>query len=231
MTTDKLVAVLMLTATMMLPTGCGGVNNALTSKKQTVEYYRIYNLATDAGKQAVGKAASDGLGRNTSNINTTMPIPASAELPEKPGRFKITDPMAGTKLGALASMSGGLGFKTAECEGAAWTAKAVRTVSGSNTLNLSTCLFQYKGGYHLDMYATFTKVEGGLSEISRQMAYAAVGTPEEWVEKTFNDVLLKIREQTGAEITYLEGYPEPGPLPWLDQGDRAGQPASPKPGT
>ena len=70
------------------------------------------------------------------------------------------------------------------------------------------------------MYATFTKVEGGLSEVSRQMAYAAVGTPEEWTEKTFNDVLRLIREQTGAEITYLEGFPEPGPLPWHDQGVR-----------
>jgi hypothetical protein len=216
MAINKITALLLAAATM-LPSACGGVNNALASKKQSVEYYRIYNVATSATKQMIAKAATEGLGQNTKDINTAMPIPASAEPPEKPGRFKAVNPLAGTKLGALAAVGGGLGMKMAECDSAAWTAKAVRQISGSNTLNLWTCLFQYKDGYHLDMYATFTKVEGGLSEVSRQMAYAAVGTPEEWTEKTFNDILQLIREQTGAEITFLEGFPEPGPLPWHDK--------------
>ena len=110
------------------------MNNTLASKKQNVEYYRIYNIATTASKQTVAKAATDGLGQNTKDINTTMPIPASAEPPDRPGRFKVVNPLAGTKLGALATVGGGFGMKMADCEGAAWTGKAVRQISGSNTL-------------------------------------------------------------------------------------------------
>lgn len=208
-------------------TGCGGVSNALSDKKHSVEYYRIYDLKTQASKQVLGKAASDGLGQNTGKVSTTSPIPTSAEVPEKAGRFKVVDPLAGTKLGQLAASSGGFGLRMAECEGAVWTAKAVRTITGSNQLNLWTCLYPYKDGYHLDMYATFAKVEGGLGEITRQMAYAATGTPEEWTEKTFTDVIRQIHQQTGAAITYVEGYPDPGPLPWHDGGSQpAQQPSS-----
>ncbi|MFS2014473.1 hypothetical protein ACCD06_32095 [Azospirillum sp. CT11-132] len=201
--------------------GCGGTNNALATKQQQVEYYRIFDLKTNAGRQVIAKAATDGLGQNTGTINTAMPIPASAEPPEKPGRFKVVNPLAGSRLGMLAAAGGGLGMKMADCDGAVWTGNAIRKVSNSNSLNLWACLYPYKGGYHLDMYATFTKVEGGLAEISRQMAYAAVGTPEEWTEKTFTDVIRQIHDQTYADITYLEGYPDPGPLPWHDQGSRA----------
>ncbi|MBF0333603.1 MAG: hypothetical protein HQL38_15600 [Alphaproteobacteria bacterium] len=214
-------AVITLTATLG---GCGGVNNALVQKRQSVEYYRIYDIKTNANKQALAKAASDGLGRNTASVSTAMPIPVSAEVPEKPGRFRIADPLAGSKIGALAASGGGIGIKVADCDGAIWTARANRNTAGSTALNLWACLYQYKGGYHLDMYAVFTKIEGGLYEVSRQMAYAAVGTPEEWTEKTFSDVVREIGEQTGAQTIYLEGHPDPGSLPWHDRG---GQPATP----
>ncbi len=104
----------------------------------------------------------------------------------------------------------------ATCEGASWTAKAERRVSGSNNLILTACLFQYKDGYHLDLYAVFTKQEGGLFQISRDMAYAMVGTPEEWTEKTFLDIVRSISANTGAEIVLLEAQPELSGTPWLD---------------
>ncbi len=54
-------------------------------------------------------------------------------------------------------------------------------------------------------------------QISRSMASAMVGTPEEWTEKTFLDIVRSIREKTGAEVAYLEGEPEMSGTPWLDQ--------------
>ena len=119
-------------------------------------------------------------------------------------------------MAALAAGGGGLGFRMATCEGAVWTAKAQRTVSGSNNLNLTACLFQYKGGYHLDMYAVFTKAEGGLMQISRDMANAMVGAPEEWTEKTFLDVVRNINKAIAADVTLLEAQPEISGTPWLD---------------
>ena len=70
----------------------------------------------------------------------------------------------------MAGGAGGLGFRMATCDEASWTAKAQRQVAGSNNLNLTACLFQYKDGYHLNLYAVFTKQEGGLMQISRDMA-------------------------------------------------------------
>lgn len=201
-----------------LISGCGTVNNALVDKTKTVEYYRIFDIKTAAARKVVTQAASNGLGRNVGDAQEATPIPSSADLADKPGRFKLINPFEGSKFAALASGGGSLGIKVATCEGAVWTAKAQRNVSGSNNLNLTACIFQYKDGYHLDVYAVFTKKEGGIMQLSRSMANAMVGTPEEWTEKTFLDIVRSIREKTGAEVAYLEGEPELSGTPWLDQG-------------
>jgi len=197
-------------------TGCGTANNYLAQKRQTVEYYRIFNIKTTADRQTIAKAASNGIGRNVNNAQEATPIPSSADIPEKPGRFKLVNPLEGSKLAALAGGTGSLGIRMATCDGAVWTAKAERRGGDSNNLNLSACLFQYKDGYHLDLYAVFTKQEGGLFQISRDMAYAVVGTPEEWTEKTFLDIVRSIHANVGAEIVLLEAQPQISGTPWLD---------------
>jgi len=199
--------------------GCGTFNNYVAAKKQTVEYYRIFDIRTTADRKTVAKAASNGIGRNVNNAQEATPIPSSADIPEKPGRFRLINPLEGSKLGAFAGGVGSLGLRMATCDGAVWTAKAVRSISGDSNLNLSACLFQYKGGYHLDLYAVFTKQEGGLLQISRDMAHALVGTPEEWTEKTFLDTVRSIHASVDAEITLLEAQPEISGTPWLDSID------------
>jgi len=201
-------------------TACGTINNALVEKNKQFEYYRIFDIKTDANRNVVANAASKGLGKNVSSANEARPIPTSSTLPEIPGRFQVTEPFKGTAFGALAAQGGGsLGMKMATCEGAVWTANATKNVTNSFNLNLTACLFQYAQGYHLDMYAHFLKQEGGLMQLSRSMANAMVGTPEEWVEKTFLDVVREINTQTNAEISFLEGYPEIQGTPWLDSGE------------
>jgi hypothetical protein len=66
------------------------------------------------------------------------------------------------------------------------------------------------------MYGTFTKEEGGLMQVSREMASAMVGTPEEWTEKTFLDVIRSIKQGTGAEVRLIEGQPDIKGTPWND---------------
>lgn len=201
--------------------GCGTLNNALAEKKKSVEYYRIFDIKTNAGRDAVIDAGGKGLGMNVGNANEARPIPSYQELPTTPGRFKVVDPLAGSKLAAFANAGGGLGMKMASCEGAIWTANARKDVNNSFELGLTTCLFEYKDGYHLDMYAHFTKEEGGLMQISRSMANAVVGTPEEWAEKTFLDVIKTIKQDTNAEVKFLEGYPKISGTPWLDSNKEA----------
>lgn len=203
--------------------GCGAVNNTLLEKRKGVEYYRIFDIKTSADRNVVSDAASNGLGKNVNNAKEVRPIPESAVLPETPGRFKLENPLKGTRLGAFAGGAGEIGYKVATCEGAVWSANARRTIAGQSNLDISACLFQYAQGYHLDLYANFTKIEGGLKEVSRKMASAVVGTPEEWTEKTFLDIVREIRKQTGAEVILIEGYPKLSGTPWLDTGEQIKQ--------
>jgi hypothetical protein len=212
--------VIVVASTLFL-SGCSTTGNPLARKTSVVEYYRIFDIQTNAGKQAVAKAASIGLSRNVNNATEANPIPTGAELPEKSGRFKLINPLAGTPMAAMVALSGGgaIDFKIAVCEGAAWSAKARRQIAGSNRLDITLCLFQYAKGYHLDMYGMFVKEEGGLMQLSRNMAAAMVGTPEEWTEKTFLDVVRSIKALPGTEVTLLEAQPEIAGTPWLDTGE------------
>lgn len=201
---------------------CGTVNNMLAEKTKTVEYYRIFDIKTSASKEAVVKAASDGLGRNVNKTQEATPVPATGEIPEKPGRFTLVNPLQGSKLAALANAGGSIGLRVATCEGAVWSATALRDVERSR-VSLTACLFQYKEGYHLDLYAVFIKHEGGANiskRLGEAMAYAAVGTPEQWTEKTMLDVVRSIQLATGAKVTFVEGQPAFAGLPPMD--DRAG---------
>lgn len=209
---------LTITALSLTLGGCGTVNNALSTKTKTVEYYRIFDIKTQADRNLVADSASNGLGKNTSSANESRPIPTSNTPPHKPGRFSLTNPFEGTKLAAFASASGASGFKVAICKDAAWSANANRNITGQSNLKLTACLFQYTQGYHLDLYATFTKQQGGLKELGRQAAAKMVGTPEQWTEKTFLDIVRQIRADTGAEIKLLEGYPKQQGTPWMDRG-------------
>lgn len=201
--------------------GCGTTNNLLANKSKTVEYYRIFDIKTTASKQTVIDAASNGLGRNTNNIQEETPISNTTNLPDSPSRFKIINPLAGSNLGTLASMAGGnLYLKTATCDGAIWIARAKRDIANSSNLNVTLCLYQYKSGYHLNQYGVFNKQEGGLMQISRSLAYSVVGTPEAWTEKAFLDVVRNIQKVTGAKITLLEAQPKIQGTPWLDNYDK-----------
>jgi hypothetical protein len=187
--------------------GCStGDGNMFATKDKTVEYYRVFDIKTDAAGQAVAKAATDGLNRNISNA--AMATPSNSEVQDQPGHFKMADPAAtapGTPV-----------VRGPSCEGASWTAKAEPRVTGGANMNMVACLFPYKGGYHLDMYAVFDKKEGGLLEWPRRMTGRLMGTPEKWTEKAMIDVVRAIHESTGAQVAVVEAKPEVAGTPWID---------------
>ncbi|HRH76847.1 MAG TPA: hypothetical protein PK129_05815 [Cellvibrionaceae bacterium] len=210
----KFIAPLILGCALL--TACGTTNNVLATKTKTIEYYRIFDIKTTAQLADVITAASNGLGRNVNNADEATPIPDSSELPDKPGRFKLVNPLAGSNLAAFAGGAGSIGIKVATCDGARWTAKAQRDTGGNGDLQLSACLYPYKGGYHLDLYAVFSKQEGGISQLARSTTYSLVGTPEQWTEKTFNDIVRMIKAKTKSDISLVEALPAVSGTPWLD---------------
>ena len=204
-------------------TACSAVNSTLAERSEAIEMYHIYDVKTNADTATIARAASDGLAANTNNVQTAMPLQIGKVVPNVPGRFSIDDVAAGLSgqnsamLKMLSNQSGGLGIKVANCADAVWTSKAVRSISGSNNLTLYTCVYKYRSGYNVDMYAVFTKQSGGLYQLVREGANALAGTPEEWVNKTIIDTIRSIERASGARAVHLEGQPELGPLPAADK--------------
>jgi hypothetical protein len=190
--------------------GCssnGGVDS-LASRDTTVEYYRVFDIKTEAAAATVAKAASEGIGRNVKDARVTTP--AGVQVTDLPGRFKIADPGSAAPGTAV--------DKGPSCDGAAWTAKAAPKVRGGDNMNLVACLFPYKSGYHLDMYAVFTKQEGGWLTWPRRVGGMVLGTPEKFTEATMMDLVRAIREGTGANVSLVEAKPELAGTPWLEPG-------------
>jgi hypothetical protein len=198
--------------------GCAspGGSNAFASHDTTVEYYRVFDIKTDASAETVAKAATDGLGRNIKEAQVSAP--SGVQVTDLPGHFKIVDPTSvppGTAVD-----------KGPSCDGAAWTAKATPKVRGSDNMNVVACLFPYKSGYHLDMYAVFTKPEGGWLSWPRRVGGMVMGTPEKFTERTMMDLVRAIREGTNANVSLVEAKPNLAGTPWLEPGTESGKAAA-----
>jgi hypothetical protein len=195
--------------------GCStvGCNNPLASRSTTVEYYRVFDIRTDAPAQSVAKAATDGINRNVKDA--VVATPPGVEATDLPGHFKIADP-AGVPPGSPVA-------RGPSCDGAAWTAKATPRVRGTEDMNLVACLFPYKSGYHLDMVAVFTKPEGGIMDWPRRLGSVFLGTPEKFTESTMMDVVRAIREGTGANVSLVEAKPNLAGTPWMEPGTNTAQ--------
>ncbi|MBT1066153.1 hypothetical protein KJY73_21435 [Bowmanella sp. Y26] len=217
-----------------MATGCSStmnsLNNASTDKQKSIELYRVFDIKTGADRHMVVEAASDGLGHNVQSANEKNPI-VMGEKPEKPGRFKPAN-MAGSmgsQMGGMMQLAMQMNssfanmLKTAECDGAVWTATAQKDVDNAFSMSFNLCLWEYQGGYALDVYANYTKQEGGgflgLDGLARKAAYAISGTPEAWAEKTVLDVVREIKKRAGGDVKYLEGYPKLETTPWQDSGE------------
>lgn len=216
----KFAASFAIIAAAIALTGCATGNAYLANRSSTVEMYHIFDIKTSADTAKVSKAAADGLAQNTNQITQNTPLQIGKTTPAAPGRFTIEDmsqKFAGTGMGSMLQMAqmqnGGVSIKSANCEGAVWTSRAVRSIAGSSNLTLYSCLYKYQAGYQLDTYAVFQKTEGGLGQISRDISSSIVGTPEQWVNKTIVDTVRSIEAATGSRVVRIEGQPELAELP------------------
>jgi hypothetical protein len=61
--------------------GCSTADNTMfASRSRTVEYYRVFDIRTDAAGQLVAQAASDGIGRNIRDATLATPRSTAATL-------------------------------------------------------------------------------------------------------------------------------------------------------
>ena len=182
--------------------GCStGAGQLFASRDRMVEYVRVFDIKTEAPTPSVLHAASEGISRNINNATLATPVSATAEVLDQPDRFKLAE-TPGAARGPT-------------CDGASWTAKARPDVRGQD-VHIVACLYQYKTGYHLDMYAAFNKKEGGWLEWPRRATGFVLGTPEKFIDKTMLDLVRTIRETTKAQVALVEAKPEVTGAPWLE---------------
>jgi len=186
----------------------GSSNGLFASQNKTVEYFRVFDIRTTASNDTMAAAASNGIERNIQKATLSTPVPTVAEIQNTPGRLALQQPVEGS--GAAAAS------RSPACEGATWTAKADPEVSGGENVHVVACLFPYKGGYHLDMYTAFTRVDGGWMHYPRQLTGVVFGTPEKWTEKTMLDVVRAIQARTTSQVVLVESKPEMVGTPWID---------------
>ena len=204
--------------------GCGNLNSYLADKSETVEMYHVFDLKTSADVETISSAAAKGLSENTNRVQENRPLMMDSSVPDMPGRFKLVDmaaAFAGSGMSPLlqlaSNQAGGTTLRIAKCDGAVWTSHATRTISGYNNLNLYSCIYRYKQGYQLDLYAVFQKRSGGLNGVATGLSDQLVGTPEQWVNKTILDTVKAMQSATSANVTYIEGQPKIQGLPWVDK--------------
>jgi len=205
-------------AVPLVLSGCGTLNSALMDEKTNREMFHVVDIKTDAGIDTITGPTVDGLGKNVNDLTENYPIPPQ-EVPKEPGRFTVEDPFEGTNMSALAKMSGGMGPKTVECDGAVWTGKAIRDVDTAIT-QVNACLWQYQGGYHLDFYMAIR--EQDVNFVQAMVASgveAALGSPEEWANQIVLDTTEAIASEVeGAQIALVQGRPElDKEVPWMSQ--------------
>jgi len=217
----KVLSTIMCTLSLFL-CSCAGINQKLADKYETIEYYRIFDIKTSHNRYEIAKAAMDGFTKNCGTAKEEMPIPNYSTPPDTPGRFQIKNIFEGSRLSTLMEAQGAsIQLKMVSCPEAVWIGRATKKNNDWYTIKVTGCLFEYSEGYHLDLYAIMSKQTGGIN-ISKSIAEAvvgkALGTPEQWTEKIFADIIRTIYDKTGADIKFLEGYPPVVGMPWIDTG-------------
>jgi hypothetical protein len=178
------------------------------ARSKTVEYFRVFDIRTTASNDTMAAAASHGIEKNIAKVTLTTPVPIVKEVQNTPGRIALQQP---GDVGGAAAAPG-----SAACEGATWTARANPQVSGGENVSVVACLFPYHGGYHLDMYTVFTRLDGGWMHYPRRLTGAVFGTPEKWTEQTMLDVVRAIQARTNAQVVVVEAKPGIVGTPWID---------------
>jgi hypothetical protein len=202
-------SVLTAVATAAALSGCNAVNAQLANRTETVEMYHIYDIHTGADTATLAKAASNGIAQNTNSVRTALPLQLGKTVPATPARFTLEDPYASMRVPGMGPT------KVAVCNDAVWTAVAKRTTPGSSDLTLYYCLYKYRAGYNLDLYATFQK-SSGVNQLPNALAEQLVGSAESWVNKTIVDTVREIERVPGTRVVHLEGQPEISELPAVD---------------
>lgn len=184
----------------------GCQNTSLTKTKETKRSYAVFDLkvADNVSSTDMAKAIKTALQSNTSSVKITEDLPPYP-LPKESPRFQLVNPFAGNS--ALSALAGGA-LRMPTCDGALVYAQATDSSMNSHGENTQfyTCLWQYEGGYHVDIYAQFDIVTGGLENLGRDLVRGVMGDSSQFIPRTIASIRDNLNA-LNAETTLVTAYP------------------------
>lgn len=183
----------------------------MTPTNETVANYAVYDMKDPQNRSPdeVGDTYLAALKTIMSDVSVTRNIPPQ-ELPDKPGRFELVNPLQGSSLGALAAANGA-SMNVPNCAGAYIIVASDDTGMsrwGENT-RYYNCLWQYKDGWHIDWYISYSKKSGGVSAdaMASALVESVMGDSRKAM-KVYRDNIIKKMNDKGFTTQLIESYPK-----------------------
>jgi hypothetical protein len=184
----------------------GCQSTSMTKTKETKKSYVVYDIKVDktVSPTDMAKAIKTALQSSTSSVRIVEDLPPYP-LPETAPRFQLTNPFG--KNSALSALSGGMKIPT--CDGALVYAQAADTSMsqhGENT-QFYTCLWQYSGGYHVDIYTQFQIESGGIDNLGKDLVRGFMGDSSQFIPRTIGNIKTNL-EALNVKPTLVNAYPD-----------------------
>jgi hypothetical protein len=156
-------------------------------------------------RSALLDAITNAVKKNESKVRVTRDIQTD-ELSDKPGRFTLKDPYAGTNIGAMMSASG-QSIKMPVCNDSILTLASGSSSASGDQTTFFLCVIPYKAGYSVNIYATYSSTSGGISvdALGKALAKSIAGDDSQFIPRTMSDVRSAI-EGVSGNVTILDSY-------------------------
>ncbi|EHA6962110.1 hypothetical protein JMC51_004634 [Vibrio parahaemolyticus] len=77
---------------------------------------------------------------------------------------------------------------------------------GENT-QFYTCLWQYKEGYHVDIYTQFQIESGGLANLGQDLVRGVMGDSSQFIPRTIGNIKSNL-EALNVKADLVDAYPD-----------------------
>ncbi len=199
MSVKHLFSLCLLGGAVALLSGCSSVSSYFdAASEQQVGYYRIYDVKTQVPAETVIALLQETISAEA-NANYSVSPYYLKNRPNKPGRFHALGLIDERQSKMSPNNPNFAGFIGIHCDRSGWTANAVR----NDGTYVQACLYPYKEGYHVDLFARYLKKRGTIAEVTTSVVnYAGRNTDETWAEGLFTKVtdVMKARLQTNVEL-------------------------------
>lgn len=199
----KTVSVSAVSIALLTLSGCASI----TPTQTTESAYLVLDVKASAqDRNALLNDVTNAVKTHMSSARVNRGIPP-ATLPDQPTRFRLTNPLQGSAIGALAAASGA-SMQVPVCDDPLLTISAADTggMQYGEQTSFFTCVVQYRDGFQVNVYASFSEVTGGLTPqvIGATLAKQIVGGRSQFIPRAMNEVRTAVGRY--GEVAIVDSY-------------------------